>query len=279
MRHSNSRAKWLATALLIGAGAAALTACHPAPASKSEQNQPAERKLGRREPIRVISSLDCPEKQGELKLVSKAADGQSCAYASAEATVDLRLVKLNGGDAEAALAPIETELKGVMPLPPAPPKPPEHKGGGKNRTSINLPGVKIDASDNGADIRIGHLTINSDGGAAEVKVNKNVNIKGDDGHGSVNVQAEDEHEGDVTIKANDHGAEIRAKKGGNDSVRSTLILANDKAPKGYRLAGYEARGPKGGPLAVAVVKAKTRNTDDHDLFKDMKALVRHNVGG
>ena len=29
----------------------------------------------------------------------------------------------------------------------------------------------------------------------------------------------------------------------------------------------------------AVVKAKNRNTDDHDLFKDMKALVRHNVGG
>lgn len=272
MRHS----KWLAAALLISAGATTLTACHPA---KTDNVDHAERKLGRREPIRAIDRLDCPDKQGELKLVSKTADGQSCAYASSEATVDLRLIRLNGGDAEAALAPIETELKGIMPLPPAPPKPPEHKGAGKNRTSINLPGVKIDASDNGADIRIGHLTINSDGGAAEVKVNKNVNFRGDDAHGSVNVQANDEHEGDVTIKADDHGAEIRAKKGGNDSVRSTLILANDKAPKGYRLAGYEARGPKGGPLAVAVVKAKTRDTDDHDLFKDMKALVRHNVGG
>jgi len=276
MHSSKSPTKWLAAALVIGVSATALAGCQRTETAKTEH---AEHKLGRREPIRVIDRLDCPEKQGELKLAAKAADGQSCAYVSNDATVDLRLVKLNGGDAESVLAPIETELKGIMPLPPAPPKPPEHKGAGKNRTSINLPGVKIDASDSGADIRIGHLTINSDGGAAEVKVSKNVNFKGDDEHGSVNVQSDDEHEGDVTIKANDHGAEIRAKKGGNDAVRSTLILANDKAPKGYRLAGYEARGPKGGPLAVAVVKAKTRNTDDHDLFKDMKALVRHNVGG
>lgn len=268
--------KWLAAALMIGVGATALAACHRDPAN---QGQRAERKLSRREPIRAIDRLDCPQKQGELTLVSKADDGQSCAYVSSAAAVDLSLIKLNGGDAEAALAPIEAELKGVMPLPPAPPKPPEHKGMGKNRTTINLPGVKIDANDDGADIRIGHLTINSEGGAAEVKVNKNVNYKAADAHGSVNVQTDDEHEGDVTIKANDNGAEIRARKGGADSVRSTLILANDKAPKGYRLAGYEARGPKGGPLAVAIVKAKTRDTDDHDLFKDMKALVRHNVGG
>lgn len=269
MRHS----KWLAAALMIGVGASALTACHRI---QSDQGQ-SERRPGRREPVHVIDKLDCPERQGELKRVSVAADGQSCSYQSGEATVDLRLVRLNGGDAEAALAPIESELKEIMPTPPAKPKPVEGKAG-KNRTSINLPGVKINASDDGADIRIGHLTINSDGGAAEVKVNKNVNIRGDDAHGAVNVSANDEHEGDVTIKADDHGAEIRTQKKG-DIVRSTLILANDKAPKGYRLAGYEARGPKGGPLAVAVVKAKTRDTDDHDIFRDMKALVRHNVGG
>ncbi len=272
MRYSKSRAKWLATALMIGVGATALAACQRTETTKTEH---AEHKLGRREPIRVIDSLDCPDKQGELKLISKADDGQSCAYETTEATVDLRLVKLQGADADAALAPIETELKAVMPLPPGAERPRTAKGG-KNQTSINLPGVNINASNDGADIRIGQLTINSDGGAAEVKVNKNTNVRGD-GAG-VNVSANDEHEGDVTIKANDHGAEIRTRKGG-DVIRSTLILANDKAPKGYRLAGYEARGPKGGPLAVAVVKAKTRDTDDHDLFKDMKALVRHNVGG
>lgn len=270
MRHS----KWLAAALIIGVGASALTACHR---TQSDQGQ-SDRRPSRREPIHVIDKLDCPERQGELRRVSIAADGQSCSYQSGEATVDLRLVRLNGGDAEAALTPIEGELKEIMPTPPSPPKPMNGKEG-RNRTTINLPGVKIDSSDHGADIRIGHLTITSDGAAAEVKVNKNVNIKGNDAvRGAVNVQADDEHEGDVTIKADDHGAEIRTQKKG-DIVRSTLILANDKAPKGYRLAGYEARGPKGGPLAVAVVKAKTRDTDDHDIFRDMKALVRHNVGG
>lgn len=270
MRHS----KWLAAALMIGVGAATLTACHR---TQSDPQDHPERRLGRREPIRVIDRLDCPDRQGELTLEARGADGQACSYSSKEAAVTLRLVRLNGGDAEAALAPIETELKAIMPTPPAASKPVQGKNG-KHHTSINLPGIKIDASDDGADIRIGHLTINSDGGAAEVKVNKNVNVRGDDGHGAVNISANDEHEGDVTIKADDHGAEIRAKKRG-DVVRSTLILANDKAPKGYRLAGYEARGPKGGPLAVAVVKAKTRDTDDHDIFRDMKALVRHNVGG
>jgi hypothetical protein len=266
--------KWLAAALMIGVGATALNACHR---TQSDPQDHHERRMGRREPIRVIDKLDCPDRQGELTLEIRSADGQACSYSSKDSVVTLRLVKLNGGDAEAALAPIEAELKEVMPTP-ASPKPVEGKKNGKNRTSIHLPGINIDASDNGADIRIGHLTINSDGGAAEVKVNKNVNIRGDDGHGAVNVSANDEHEGDVTIKADDHGAEIRTKKKG-DIVRSTLILANDKAPKGYRLAGYEARGPKGGPLAVAVVKAKTRDTDDHDIFRDMKALVRHNVGG
>lgn len=269
MRYS----KWLANALLISAGAAALSACHRA-------EEPRERHLGLREPLRVIDRLDCPEKQGALRRVSVAQDGQSCAYESATASVDLRLVRLNGGDAEAALSPIEAELKGVMPAPPPAPKTPHDAKGDKNNASIHLPGVSIDAHGDAADIRIGHLTINSDGGAAEVKVNKNVSAKGDDGKGTVNITADDDHgEGDVAIRANENGAEIRAKKPGRGDVRSTLIIANDKAPKGFRLAGYEARGPKGGPLAVAVVKAKTRDTDDHDLFKDMKALVRHNVGG
>lgn len=268
MRHE----KRLAALLAIGVCAAALAGCQRHDAASERQ---AEAKPGRRQPVHVIDRLDCPERQGKLQLEIRGQDGQSCSYSTTDAVVTLRLVKLNGGDADAALAPIETELKDIMPLPPAAPKPPEAKPG-KNHTTIRLPGVNINASDSGADIRIGQLTINSDGGAAEVKVNKNTNVRSE--NAQVNVSANDEHEGDVTIRANDQGAEIRTRKGG-DVIRSTLILANDKAPKGYRLAGYEARGPKGGPLAVAVVKAKTRDTDDHDLFKDMKALVRHNVGG
>lgn len=267
MRHS----KWLATVLLIGAGAMALSACQ-------RTEEPKEHRLSGREPMRVIDRLDCPEQQGALRRVSVAEDGQSCAYESATGSVDLRLVRLNGGDAEAALSPIEAELKGVMPPPPPAPKTSQDAKNDKNHASIHLPGVSIDTHGDSADIKIGRLTINSEGGASEVKVDKNVSVKSDDGKSEVNVTASEDHDGDVAIRATDGGAEIRARKGGDD-IRSTLIIANDKAPKGFRLAGYEARGPKGGPLAVAVVKAKTRDTDDHDLFKDMKALVRHNVGG
>jgi hypothetical protein len=261
MRYST----WIA-ATLVGASALALAGCHR---SETANSHKLERSM-RRDPVRVISKLECPEKQGDLKRVSMAADGFSCAYAGDEAEVLLRLVPLNGGDAEAALAPIETDLKSLMPTvrPTADVKSADgHKA---NRTSIHLPGIRIDASDDGADIKIGHLTINSDDGAAEVKIDKNVTVNADEGEG--------EGEGGVNIRASDEGAEIRHSKRG-DSIRSTLILASDKAPSGYRVVGYEARGPKGGPIAVATVKAKNRDEGDHDIFKDMKALVRHNVGG
>lgn len=271
MRHSTWIAMYAATSAL------ALAGCHRAETVKTEKQ---ERHI-RGEPVRVISKLDCPEKQGELKRVSVAADGLSCAYAGAEAEVVLRLVSLNGGDAEDALAPIETELKALMPaLKPAT----ELKAGEKperNKTSIHLPGLRIEASDDGADIKIGHITINSnEGGASEVKIDKNVTVRGDDRKESVSITARDDEDGDgdVNIRASDDGAEIRHSKRG-DSIRSTLILASDKAPSGYRVVGYEARGPKGGPLAVATIKAKNRDSGDHDVFKDMKALVRHNVGG
>jgi hypothetical protein len=272
MRHSN----WLAVALVVGTSALALVGCHRTETAKIEKHE----RAGRREPIRAISKLDCPAQQGRLKLVSAALDGLSCIY-SGEAEVTLRLVSLNGGDAEAALAPIETELKALMPTVKAAEATDRSGRPEKNKTSIHLPGVHIDASDDGADIKIGHITINSsEGGASEVKINKNVTVRGDDRKETVSISSHDDEDGDgdVNIRANDGGAEIRHTKRG-DAIRSTLILASDKAPSGYRVVGYEARGPKGGPIAVATVKAKNRDEGDHDIFKDMKALVRHNVGG
>lgn len=273
------------TLLAAGAGLALLCACSP----KTEAPREQPKLPGQRQPLRVISKLDCPDKQGELTRINVAADGQSCDYQGANAEVTLRLVPLNGGDAEAALAPIEADLKTLMPAmkTPAPPPPPGHSDGGT--AHVRLPGIKIDAHDKGADIKIGGLTINANDDAAEVKVAKNVTIRDGDstkkiserasgGNSNVSVKTTDEDEGDIDIHANDDGAQIRQRKRG-DGVRATLILASDKATSGYRVVGYEARGPKGGPLAVATVKAKDRNGSDHDVFEDMKTLVRHNVGG
>lgn len=260
--------------LLAAASLAALAACSP----KVEVSQNDHKSVGKREPLRVISKLDCPERQGELTRVSAAADGKTCVYDGRNAQVTLSLVALDGGDAEAALAPIEADLKALMPAmkAPSPPPPPGHSDGGN--AHVSLPGIKIDAHDKGADIKIGGLTINANDGSAEVKVAKNVTERTSGGASTVSVKSSDDEEGDVDIHASDDGAQIRQRRGG-DGVRATLILASDKSTSGYRVVGYEARGPKGGPLAVAVVKAKGRDGSDHDIFEDMKTLVRRNVGG
>ena len=268
--------------LLAAASLVALAACSP----KVEVTRKDHKPHGKHEPLRAITRLDCPDRQGELTRVSAAADGQACVYAGQNAEVTLKLVALNGGDAEAALAPIEADLKALMPAIKSPPTPPTP--GGKPRgdsARISLPGIRIDAHDKGADIKIGGLTINANDDTAEVKVAKNVTVrdgetssKAGGGNANVSVKSSDDEEGDVDIHATDEGAQIRQRRRG-DGVRATLILASDKAASGYRGVGYEARGPTGGPLAVAVVKAKGRDGSDHDIFEDMKTLVRHNVGG
>jgi hypothetical protein len=277
----------LAVASLAVLGACSLAACSP----KVEVTHKDHKLTGKREPLRAISKLDCPDKQGELTRVSAAADGQSCVYGGQNAEVTLTLVALNGGDAEAALAPIEADLKTLMPAMKAPPSPPTPPGGKPRGESakISLPGIKIDAHDKGADIKIGGLTINANDDGAEVRVAKNVTVRDggtvkhvtertSGGNSNVSVKSSNEDEGDTEIHATDDGAQIRQRRRG-DGVRATLILASDKATSGYRVVGYEARGPKGGPLAVAVVKAKGRDGSDHDIFEDMKTLVRRNVGG
>lgn len=209
--------------------------------------------------LRTISKLDCPQKQGELTLVGTAADGKTCAYAMDGAEVTLRLVALEGGDAKAALDPIEAELKGIIPAPQksagaTASVDAEEDNSGKGKAEINFPGLHIKADEGGADIRLGNIRVDADEGGAEVKVGN-----------------------ETTVNATDEGAEIRTLKGG-DEVRSTYILASDKGSNGYHVVGYEARGPKAGPIVVAVVKAQRDDRSQRDLFDDMKDLVEHNVG-
>ncbi len=59
--------------------------------------------------------------------------------------------------------------------------------------------------------------------------------------------------------------------------RQTYLLTDNRASDaGWRLVGYEARGPRGGPIVVATVRAKDRNRDG--VFDDAKDLVTLNVG-
>jgi len=237
--------------MLLAAGVAALSlgACHR------------EIHHGRwHEPLKTISKLDCPDSQGQLKRVSAAPDGLTCAYQSDNTEVTLRLISLTNGDAQAALTPIETELKTLMP-PPAPPAPPAAPGApaakdDNDKVSIDFPGLHVRADNGAAEVKIGGINVDADdNGGAQVRMG-----------------------GNTAVDADDRGAEIHQGRSNDAGTRATFILASDKMPGGYHVVGYEARGPKAGPIVVAVVKSKAEH-NEHGAFDDMKALVTHNVGG
>ena len=92
-----------------------------------------------------------------------------------------------------------------------------------------------------------------------------------------NTVVDDGKPGGVNIEAHDNGAEIRVDDS-HGGVRRVFFLASDTpGPNGYKVAGYEARGPAAGPLAVATMLTKS---DDHDQLRhDAERLLRLNVGG
>lgn len=237
---------------LAAAGAAlALAGCHP----------PHPRAAA---PLRAVSSLDCPDTQGDLTRKSAAADGKTCVYATKSGDqVTLQIVSYSG-DAHAALAPIEDQLKTEVPAaaatPASTPGAPD-----KDHVDINLPGIHIHAHGDGrADV---------DAGGVHVEAHDN----GSDGGDRANVQVNGLGAKGVTVNAGEGGAQIHIDEGGS-GVRARYILASDTAgPHGYRMAGYEARGPAGGPIVVAEILAKSDDQDD--LRHDIHALIRRNVGG
>ncbi len=226
--------------------------------------------------LRPIAKLDCPASQGALTRTSQSPDGKACAYAGDNgAQVQMTLVDTPNGP-DAALASTEADLKTLLPPPPAsdapkdvesesdtPPAPPPRPGDHKSdNVNIRLPGIMIHAGDEKANISIGGLHIDADDATNTVHMQS--------GHGFG-------HRGQFTIDANHGGAVIRATGGGPD-VHATLILASDQTgPQGWHVVGYEALGPRSGPIVVATVKSKS---DDHDtVFEDVKSLVRKSAAG
>lgn len=232
--------------LAAGCAALALAACdHP-----DAVRQNAARAM------KVISKLDCPATQGHLKLTTASVDGLTCDYAADGVEVTLKLVRLENGGAATALSPIEAELRALMPTvkPAAAAAAPK----GEDDVDISLPGISIRTSGDSANVSVGgangpNIQANDDG--AEIRVQRNVEVDG-----------------------KDVGSETRRRHGG-DGVYARFILASDKTTGGWAVVGYEARGPKGGPLVVATLKARRGHHSDDDSFADADALVRHNVGG
>ena len=260
----------------------------------------------------MLGRLDCPDSQGELTRVSKAADGRSCVYRVANGEVTLSLVPV-AGDADATLARIETDLKSEAGAPTGdaadtaavqPAKPgaaaeaqkvdaeawsdakvaqsgtareatarveededSEEGAAVKKRVReklaargidlddkdgesahINLPGIHIDAEGDRADVHVGPIHVDANGKTATVKMTKSVRLRG----------------------------EAFAPTG--SGLRASFIYSGDGLGGGYKYVGYEAAGPKVGPLAVAVVRSKASHSDRGDLYDDVKKLVRRNGG-
>jgi len=239
------------------------------------------------------AALDCPTTQGELTRTSMSPDGRACTYASkGGAEVTLQLVNVTGGT-DATLASIETNLLAdrtpaaahAEPTEPAEPAKADAAaakdaakaakeaaddtksvtvkvdvdGHGESSsmvtehggtTRVNLPGVHIVANDDNdtADVRIGPLRVNAGEDGATVRMRRDVRLRGE---------------------------ALNPEKRG---LRAMFIYTGDDLPQGYRFVGYEAGGPKRGPLTVAVVKSKSEGPDDGDLYPDVKKLVRKNGG-
>jgi hypothetical protein len=257
------------------------------------------------------TALDCPDHQGELDRTGVSPDGKSCTYRGDGGTeITLQLTPVNG-DATTTLDAIEASLVGPAAAPgakpaeaPAPaaakPEKPETAektdkpvpaagpgdaaaqaarqasqdtaGGGKtadwdtgdhgsvtvngkavvvgdgDHAHINLPGLHIDADDNNARVNIGGIHIDANDNEATIHVVRDVRLRGE--------------------------AFSREKRG----LRATFIAKRDNLPDGYHFVGYEASGPKTGPLTVAIVKSRDEINDGDRLYRDIRRLVRRNGG-
>ena len=215
--------------------------------------------------LATASSLDCPQREGDLRLASRDANGRSCFYRSEEggAEVELRLASLDGGTAEATLDRLQQELAPLVPDAAAPPEPPQAPappeppvpGEVGDEAHIRLPGV---------------MDIRSRGETATIRL-PGVSIDASDGKANIRVGDEDGEK--VLVDAHDRGATIHADSPKGGDVKSTYIVTSETpGPTGVRLAGYSARGPAAGPSVIGVVRAKD---DRHrDVFDDMEDLVR-----
>lgn len=253
----------------------------------------------RAEPLNA--KLDCPTAQGGLTRVSAAPDGQSCVYREADgAQVTLSRMPLKG-DVRATLATLEAELKALGGTPTgAPSAGPssaadagpgaaaeaarveaearadakldttisatlrdktdtksarfqakfEDSGDETEHTRVDLPGLHIVVDGEKADVNVGPIHVDADGdnSTATIKIYREVRLRGE--------------------------ALSRVKRG----VRATFIYAGDDLSGGYKYLGYEAAGPRTGPLTVAVVKSQSGSDQHSDMYDDVKRLVRRNGG-
>jgi len=255
--------------------------------------------------LKVVTALQCPDSMGELTRKGSAqADGTVCNYVGRRGTeVSLHLVAVDSQTPEQALRGFETRLAALMPTTlvreqaeaarrdadaaradadasradaeaaradaasvALPGMTVDTNG---DRASVHMPGIHIEANGDNADVRIGGLTIRADGESAQVQGS----VTPPNATSSATAAPESEA---VSINARDNAAEIRTRTSGEATRQTYLLTDQTPSPAGWRMVGYEARGPRGGPIVVATIRAKERDNDS--AFDDAKELVTLNVG-
>lgn len=254
--------------LLVGA-AAVLSACG------RDWTEDGER-MG---PMHVVTQLQCPDHQGSLTRVRVAADGLSCDYAGPRGSeVVLKLVKPANGDSNAVLDDLDSQMNALMPEVQGKVEQGEAQlraedsaasgasAGSRDRADIDLPGFHIHTHGDHAEVRLPGISVDADD-------DKHGDVGGSS-HGAAHVSVAG---GLVDVRAHNDAAIIHVRSRGA-GVRAGYRLADKTpSPEGWRLVGYDAHGPAGGPLVVAVVKSK--DSEEDPLFHDAQRLVRANVGG
>ncbi|MBA4805154.1 MAG: methyltransferase type 11 [Brevundimonas sp.] len=249
--------------------------------------------------LKVVEALQCPQVQGSLTRKGTAtAGGTVCSYVGPRGTeVSLHLVALDGDTPAEALKAFENRLSGHLPQAVAGLQAAadeakqdaaragadaaadgsataEATAGKGDQASVRAPGVAVDAKGDDATVRLPGLHIETRGEQASVRIG-GFHIDADDGAGAVDIEGGADGD-NVSIRARNDSAEIRANAAGEATRASWILTDNRPSAEGWRLVGYEARGPVGGPLVVATVRSRDRNRGR--AFEDAKDLVTLNVG-
>lgn len=250
--------------------------------------------------LKVVEALQCPQTMGSLTRKGSASEGGTvCTYVGPRgAEVSLHLLPLDGQTPTDILKAFEQRLSRDLPRalaqiteagpdaadaradapraaadaaePAAEPATPS-----ADRASVRAPGVAIEADGEDATVRLPGLRIETRGDKASVRIG-GFHIDADDSTGSARISGSSGSGDNVSINARNDVAEIRASAGGDATRASWILTDNRSSESGWRLVGYEARGPVGGPLVVATVRSRDRNRER--AFEDAKALVALNVG-
>ena len=245
---------------------------------------------------------------------SASPDGKACTYSTPDgAEVTLQLVSVPGAGVDSALSNIETTLLANREAP----KPGEAaEASGKDAAKTTASAAKAEAEAHGdakggvelhadADGNVevdGDFTVDgkkTDAVTVRMKDGKTVVTESEDGTTRVSlpgihIVADDANDtadvkvGPIRINAGEGGATIRIRRDvrlrgeafnpEKRGVRATFIYTGDDLPEGYQYVGYEAGGPKRGPITVAVVKSKSEHHDVDEIAHDVRKLVRKNGG-